>query len=290
VNDCEVVTLPNVLGGDVLPVEQFYAALAEVPKAKQYILDAKHISFVKPYGIIALLLATRQLAAHSEYPLQLKNIPSNIHSYLQRMNFFNVSHNWLTTPDTLEESWARSAYTPNLLEITVISNSDDVLNIVSRASRIFSRWLILPDLNGLLSVISELCANVYEHSQDQLGCVLIQKHSSEQQGYVQVHLSVGDIGCGIRGSLAAIHKDIGPEPIKHLLAVMQGRTSRQTGRGGLGLPRVEQIVRQQNGYLWIRSETAALLRRGANDLIQKTSLTYLPGTQIAIGFQAPLSS
>jgi hypothetical protein len=69
---------------------------------------------------------------------------------------------------------------------------------------------------------------------------------------------------------------------------MKGRTSRQTGRGGLGLPRVDQIVRQQGGYLWLRSETAALLRRGSDDLIQKEALPHVPGTQIAIGFQAPL--
>jgi hypothetical protein len=205
VNNSELITLPNVLGGNVLRVEQLHTALSRVPTAKQYILDAKRINFIRPYGVVTLFLATRQLAAQSEHPIQLKNISPEVHSYLQRMDFFSASQTWLKASDALEDSWLRSQYTPNLLEITVISNSEDVMNAVSRSSRIFSRWLKINDLSGLLSVISELCANVYEHSQDKLGCVLIQKYESEKYGQVGVHLSVGDIGQGIRGSLATKH-------------------------------------------------------------------------------------
>lgn len=288
--DCKTILLPNVFGGDVLQTELLYSVLEEVPKAEQYLLDARDISFVKPYGIIALLLSTRHLAARSKYPLQVKNIPPIIHAYLQRMDFFDACQTWLVTSDSPEDDWTRNAHTRNLLEITVISGPDDVATVAQRTLQVFSRWLRISNLNNLIFVISELCSNIYQHSGDQYGCVLIQKYESKVYGQVSVHLAVGDLGCGIRGSLMTRHSDLGQRPIDYLRAAMSGRTARQTGRGGLGLQRVEQIVKQQGGYLWIRSETAGLLLQNSSRIIPKISLPNLPGTQIALGFESPLQT
>ena len=145
---------------------------------------------------------------------------------------------------------------------------------------------MIPNLGDLLNVLSELCANVYQHSGDHQGCVLIQKYSPFP-GRVTVNLAVGDLGCGIKGSLIARHGEIGQETLDYLREALCGKTSRASGRGGLGLRRVEQIVEARGGYLWLRSENAAILSRGQNQTQEHTDLVSIPGTQVAVELYAP---
>lgn len=251
-------------------------------------LDARAVSFVRPYGAIALVIAARLLSERSGRPVQLENLDNEVHLYLQRMNLFEVGRSWLQPTHPLKDEWTRDPQTPNLLELTTIAGPNDVTSIVSAAERVFSRWLMVPNLGSLLSALSELCANVYQHSGDSYGCVLIQKYESHTRGQVLVCLAVEDLGCGIRGSLTKRYGEIGQEPLDYLYEALRGRTARHTGRGGLGLRRVEQIASLEGGHLWLRSETAAILSRGPNRAQGRQSLVHVPGTQVAVEFHAPL--
>jgi hypothetical protein len=254
-------------------------------------LDARAVSFVRPYGAIALVIAARLLSERSGRPVQLENLDNEVHLYLQRMNLFEVGRSWLQPTHPLEDEWTRDPQTPNLLELTTIAGPNDVTSIVSAAERVFSHWLMVPNLGSLLSALSELCANVYQHSGDSYGCVLIQKYESHTRGQVLVCLAVEDLGCGIRGSLTERYGDeIGQEPLDYLYAALQGRTARNTGRGGLGLRRVEQIASLEGGHLWLRSETAAILSRGPGQAQGQQNLVSIPGTQVAMEFHAPLQT
>jgi hypothetical protein len=205
------------------------------------------------------------------------------------MDFFQIGAAWCK-PDRIVVSgeWSRDPATMNLLELSPIGSAEDVARVMERTERIFSRWLLLANLRSLLNVLSELCANIYQHSADPVGYVLIQKYNSVKRARVTVRLAVGDAGRGIRSSLAARHNDIGQEPLDYLWAALQGRTARENGRGGLGLRLVEQIVGSEGGQLWLRSDTAALLSRGPGTAQGLRELTPLPGTQIAVEFYAPL--
>jgi hypothetical protein len=100
-------------------------------------------------------------------------------------------------------------------------------------------------------------------------------------------IAVGDLGQGIRGSLTAKHGEFGQEPLDYLRAAMGGRSARLSGRGGMGLRRVEQIVEAEGGYLWLRSETAAILSHGPGKIEERNDLVYVPGTQVAVELHAP---
>jgi hypothetical protein len=160
---------------------------------------------------------------------------------------------------------------------------------MERARRIFSRWLPIPDLNNLLRVLSELCSNIYQHSGDSHGCALIQKYEERMQDRVSVCLAVGDLGCGVAESLRARHGSIGSEPLDYLKAALAGRSSRAT-RGGLGLRWTEEIARSAGGYLWLRSDTAALLARSPGEVSAYTDLAPVGGTQVAVELHGPLNS
>jgi hypothetical protein len=286
----ETVTrqVPNVLGGNTQAVEGFYSIIGSVPPTEQHTLDMSAVSFIKPYGVIALVIAARGLSMLSGRSVHLSNIPDKVHLYLHRMNLFQVGSDWLQTADTLGKEWSRNPQTANLLELTVITGPSDVELVISRAERIFSHWLLIPNLRRLLNVLSELCANVYQHSGDRYGCVLIQKYESFKRDQAIVNLAVGDLGCGIRGSLVARHGEIGQEPLDYLREAMSGRTARRTNRGGIGLRRVEQIAASEGGHLWLRSETAAILSRGPGKAKGHRDMVLVPGTQVAVEFHAPL--
>lgn len=286
--ETEVLQVPNVLGGDTQAAEQLLSIVQRAEAATRYALDMRAVTFVSPYGVIALIAAARLLSARSDHPVRLDNLTDQIHLYLHRMDFFDVGYDWLRPASSLDERWARNPQTPNLLELTVIAGPEDVTTVVSCARRIFSRWLMLPSLGSLLNILSELCANIYQHSGDRYGCALIQKYESTTRGQVLVNLAVGDMGRGIRGSLAARHGEIGQEPLDYLHAAMRGQTARHTGRGGLGLRHVEQIAASEGGYLWLRSETAAILSRGPGKIQPCRNMTLVPGTQVAVEFHAPL--
>jgi len=286
--EVETISVPNILSDNVQAIETFYAVIDAAPPAQRYVFDMRAVGFVKPYGVIALVAAARRLSRLSGWPVRLDNLDGKVHAYLRRMNLFDVGSDWLQPAQPLDEEWARNPYTLNLLELTTITGSDDAMSVISQTRRIFSRWLRVSNLGSLLTVLSELCTNIYTHSGDSRGCALIQKYEATTRGQVNVCLAVGDLGCGIRRSLADRHGEFGRDSLDYLQAAMRGKTSRSTGRGGLGLRRVEQIAGSEGGYLWLRSETAAIFSRGPHRAQGRSGLINVPGTQVAVEFHAPL--
>lgn len=273
-------------------VETLHTLVEGRKLAERFVLDLGRVGFVKPYGVVALLLTARRLAVISGRRVELANMGRQVHSYLERMDLFDVGGDWLVPARGLDEGWDRNPQTPNLLELMVIEGPQDVVTAISRAERVFSRWLDVPDLNGLLRVISELCANVHQHSGDLAGCVMIQKYETARGRAVVsvVSVAVGDLGCGVRASLAARHGEMGCEPLDYLREAMGGRTSRASGRGGLGLRVVEESAKASGGRLWLRSETAAIVSRASGQGRDHRDLCYVPGTQVAVELRATLDA
>lgn len=278
----------RVLGGNVKDVESFYDHVTSVPTAEQYVFDMRGVTWVKPYGVNALVLAARLLANRSGRPVLLVNLVEQVHLYLNRMNVVDAHDNWFLASTQLDEAWFRNPQTPNLLELTTIEGPVDVEAAVTRARQVFSQWLPQSELYSLLHVISELCANIYQHSGDQQGSILIQTNRFPTQGVRAVCLTVGDLGCGIRGSIVRRHGQLGDDPLDYLHEALKGRSARNTGRGGLGLRTAAQIAHTSGGYLWLRSETAAVLCQGLNNLQPNRNLPLIPGTQVTVELKALL--
>lgn len=280
-----MILVPNVLGDHSADAEAFYAA---VMGAGDGALDMHTVDFIRPYGVIALLCAARAYHRAHGAPLVLHNLRGRVHPYLERVDLFRVAGDVLQADGAPSETWNREQPTPNLLELTPVSGADDVLTVITQAERIFAYWLHVRNLRSLLGVLSELCSNVYQHSGDSRGVVMIQTHKAVTKGQVRVRVAIGDMGVGVRGSLEGRFGAFGAEPLDYLLAAMGGKTSRHTGRGGLGLRIVEQTVGEGGGYMWLRSETAAILTDGAGALETRRGLPYVAGTQLGVDFHAPL--
>lgn len=285
-----VIRIPNVLGGQVEDAERLHAVIHAALLDDAYVFDMAAIDFIKPHGAIALLMETRLLAKRTGRPILLNNLSEQVHLYLERMDLFDVGAAWLKPSTLPSQTWSRSPQTANLLELTPILGPGSVESAITRAERIFAEHLPEGDLGHLLNVLSEVCANVYQHSGDPHGSVLIQRYYVSTRGEMVMCAAVGDLGRGVRGSLRARHDALGITPLDYLRAALRGQTSRATGRGGMGLRRVEQIAGATAGILRIRSESAVLSSRGANRISAHEELAYLPGTQVVVEIRVGIRS
>lgn len=282
--------VPDTLRHGTSGVETFFNTVAELPLARRYMFDMSYVTFIEPCGAIALLYAVRHCATQSGERVLIKNLSTQIYPYLHRMDFFRVADEWLRPVAALNEEWSRNEHTKNLLELTPVTGYDDMIAVVERARDIFSPWLSPDELSNLLRVISELCQNIYQHSGDPHGCVMIQKYQPEQN-QVFICLSVGDSGCGIRANLIKRYRGLGDDPLDFVRAAMDGNyTSRPQGRrGGLGLRTVRNIAAAHNGYVTVRSETAGVTDSGKRGIQSYRNLTHIGGTQVSVKMFASLT-
>jgi hypothetical protein len=275
------IQIPESLKYGITGVEDLYNTVANSPRSSRYVFDMKGVTFIEPCGVIGLLSAARHCSALSGNRVIVVNLNEQLFPYLERMDLFKVGEPWLTPIGSVGERWSRSSCPVKLLELTRIAGPDDVEAVVERAERIFAPCLTEDELGSLLSVLSELCSNVFEHSYDLDGCALIQKYHSEQRHQSKVCLSVGDMGRGIRANLVARHGEFGGEHLDYIRAAMNGMTSRASGKGGTGIQRVRGIAAAHQGYVCLRSETAALSDHG-HKIQPSRNLAFVAGTQVSV--------
>lgn len=274
--------VPDTLGHGTGGVETFYNAVAELAPARRYVFDMSGVTFIEPCGVIAFLSAVRHCAAISGNRILITNLNEHLYPYLHRMDLFRVAEAWLRPIAPLNEEWSRNAHTVNLLELTPVTCYGDTTAVIERARAIFEPWLPPDELSNLLRVISELCQNIYQHSGDPHGCVLIQKYQPEHDR-ISICLAVGDSGCGIRSNLIERYSGLGDDPLDFVRAAMDGNhTSRSTRRGGLGLRTVRNITAAHSGYVTVRSETAGVTDWGKRGVQSSGNLSYMAGTQVSV--------
>lgn len=281
------VVPPNAFGDHVLAVEDFYRELAS---SQDGVLDMRAVAFVRPYAVVALAGVARLYYDQSGYPLRLVNLHPRVHQYLERVDLFRHLGHALRPETPLTEFFDRQQPNPKLLELTPVRSTEDMLTVVTQAERIFSYWLQVRNLRRLMSVLSEICANVYQHANSDTGLVMIQTHEARSRDEVRVRVAVGDLGIGVRASLERRHGPVAQDTAGYLLEAMNGRTARDTGRGGLGLRVVQQTVGAGGGYLWVRSGDAGVLSEGLAANTPYVALPHIPGTQVAVDFHAPLNT
>jgi anti-sigma regulatory factor (Ser/Thr protein kinase) len=274
--------VPNTLRHGTGGVEILFKLVEELPLARRYIFDMGGVTFIEPCGVIALLSVIRHCAERSGNRVLINNLNEQLYPYLHRMDLFRVAETWLRPLTPLNEEWSRNAHSINLLELTPVTDYDDMTAVIERARSIFTPWLSSDEISNLLLVISELCQNIYEHSGDKHGCVIIQKYQPEQSR-VFICMSVGDSGRGIRANLIKRYRGLGTEPLDFVRAAMDGKhTSRPHGRGGLGLRTVRNITATHNGYVTVRSETAGVTDWGKAGVQSSGNLTNMVGTQVSV--------
>lgn len=278
------IKVPHVLGDSPHSSEGLYRSFSPMP-SRPIELDLSNVRWVCPYGAIVLATLCQILSEATSEPVLLSGLRTAVHAYLQRLHFFDITAD---TAQVAEELPSYAAYDSaptslNILELTPIEAYSDIYNVVSRVRSILEHWLgpSSTDLDRIVSLISESCSNVVDHSGTR-GLITIQKY--EHGSHVDVHLAIGDVGQGIAQTLADAHGPVASSDTEYIRRALAGMSSRSGPRGGHGLRTIQSIVVPNGGGLYIRSGTG-LVEATSAGLKTYADLTAIDGTQLAITFR-----
>jgi anti-sigma regulatory factor (Ser/Thr protein kinase) len=256
------------------------------------LLDARHLRWADPYGMVGLLAVGQKLAGESKPILQLPDSPE-VAGYMARMGFGREAAGLFELHGSAPRR-RESGSSNVLLEITPIRSHEDVHGVIdhvqARAGAILTERLGYSrgDASMFSMILSEVCQNIIEHAEAG-GWVGIQTYNwSRRLGRQVVVIAVMDLGIGFRGSLAREHSvrfgDRWSDATALEAAFLHGTTRfRDPGRGQ-GLKQIRTRVLRWGGKVSIRSGTARIADipdwDDAPPLQQ--GLAAFPGAQIQI--------
>ncbi len=283
-----IIPVPPAL--DDSTFEQVLTALAALGPEDKILLDARHSRWATPYGLTALLtIAQTRPGRPSLVPPEADETVS----YWTRMGFFRHADDLFDIQGSVPKHKA-GGESPVLLEITAVSKSGDVHDVVDRIQQ-RAQKMLASELNidaaatiRFVTTLSEVCQNVVEHAGTG-GWVAVQTYLWKKRlGRRVVQIAVCDGGVGFRRSLESLSgrpaDDRWDDGIALEEAVIRG-VSRFRDRGrGQGLANARNFLGKWGGKLSIRSGTAriAIVPSWDDDLPLQQELPMFPGAQVQI--------
>ncbi len=278
---------------DVYAFEDIICLGERISRERVSVLDLSGLTFIEPYSMLALLLLGRNHLRNTGERLRLVNIPLNIHQYLTRMDF--LSAGVLDCPSRLDAEllYRRSSFSNRVIEVTDIPGRErESIKAISgiiavfrkRARHILKYWLNAEIIDYFVTVISEVCQNIFEHSLDSGYCAM-QTYSVGSEHVVR--LVIVDSGIGIRESFSG-REEFACEHGSRIIERALTTPISSKRRFGYGLCQVNAIIEKLKGSIYIRSgeSSAAVLynrrQSGASHLFMRDDLATFPGTQISI--------
>lgn len=294
----QVIAVPHTLDE-----RGFDAVVAELSQetGSSVLIDARHVRWADPYGMVGLLAVGHHLQETGTAPpvLELPESPE-VMSYLGRMGFLRDAAEIFDIPGGIGP--AKPMGPSNvLLEITQIRSHDDVHGVIEhvqeRAGTILTDKLNYSQADAVpfSIMLSEVCQNIIEHAETG-GWVGIQTYNwARRLGRQVVVIGVADLGVGFRGSLAREHAARYADRWDDLTALqaafLHGVTRfRDPGRGQ-GLKQIRNRVHRWGGKVSIRSGTARIadVPEWDDSPATEDGLANFPGSQILIVLPARVS-
>lgn len=284
-----VITVPQTLNDDA-----FEALLAQLGgRGEKLLLDARHVRFADPYGMLGLLAIGEHLREGGARPiLHLPQSPA-VMTYFTRMGFTRLAEQVFDVHDAPR---GRPGEAGVLLPITGIGSHEDVHGVVDelndgRISKLLSDQLGYSpaDAVGFSMLLSEVSQNIIEHA-DAPGWVAIQTYNWERHRLRRrvAIIAVMDLGVGFKGSLEREHAarfgDRWGDATALEAAFIHGTTRfRDPGRGQ-GLKQIRKKVGRWGGKIAIRSGTARIadVPEWDDSPPLEKELPHFPGAQIEI--------
>jgi anti-sigma regulatory factor (Ser/Thr protein kinase) len=261
-------------------------------------LDLTPVSFMDPYGMVALVLFLNHLP-ETRRPVQLRlsgfdwrnsestTSSSSAASYLTRMNFWEGVGDVIDAPPEKIPLRAKGLIDKNvLLEVTIFRTHDAISEMLHQTGEILQNLGYTVTARGhVLEVLSELCSNVLLHAEAPFGGVAAMQTYRNRAGTRYVVISIGDAGIGVRQSLAhnsALAGRLESDAQALGVAVQAGTSRFGVGGHGGGLTRVLEIAHRYGGQVAIRSGSGALAYSGAKNERRAFDAAPSQGTQLRI--------
>jgi len=258
------------------------------------LVDARHLSWVDPYGMLGLLALGAVAAREGERPILQLAEGSDVVSYLARMGFLEQAAAFYEINGAHRRSRAVDGESDVLLEITPIRSHTDIHEVVDRvhvrAQAILTRQLAYPPNESFqfAVILAEVCQNIVDHAGAD-GWVAVQRYSRTRRlNRPVVRIGVVDLGIGFKESLASTHAarfgDRWNDATALEAAFIHGLTRFHDPGRGQGIQQIRRRVAKWNAKFSIRSGTARIADIPDWDDAPplEEGLPYFPGSQIFI--------
>lgn len=283
-----VITVPPSL--DDHSFEQVLEQVAPLPPDARLLVDARHTRWASPYGLTALLTLAQTRTVRPAFAVPEHDETA---SYWARVAFFHHAESLYD----LHGSYPKRRETADsnaLLDITPITKSEDVHNVVGRvqerASAIIKNELKLESkaIMGFAMTLSEVCQNIIEHA-GQGGWVAVQSYRwTKRLGRRVVVIAVCDAGLGFRQSLESSPGHLPTsrwDDAEALEEAVIRSVSRFRDRSrGQGLAGARKYVGRWHGKLSVRSGTAriSIVPSWDEDVAMAKGLPPFRGSQVQV--------
>jgi anti-sigma regulatory factor (Ser/Thr protein kinase) len=256
------------------------------------VLNMERVSFIEPYSMLSFLLLGKQYMKDHGQKLLLKNVSLPVNQYLTRMDFFKEGYFDIENPINEKMKLKRSSFSKRVLEVMEIPAKEResitaISKIISvfrkRAEHILKYWIDETIIDYFITVISELCQNIFEHSLDS-GYLAMQTYTYEKENIVQ--LAIADSGIGIRQSFEN-NTDRVISSTSELIKEAFTTPISSKRKFGYGLCQVNSIVELLHGDIFIRSGdgyagSIKKNKQSSSYFFLKDNLVTMRGTQISI--------
>lgn len=240
-------------------------------------IDLTEVDFVLPGGIVAVACMARDASERGDQIKLLAPTDSQVARYASRMGLGDVLE-MCDVENTLPAVKHRSRGDV-LLECGWAEDSSigELAGLVSE--RLWEAGIDAQITDVLTTSVYEIADNVKVHAGAGGGFVCAQTYRRGTLGE-RIEVAIGDIGCGVRASLAARYSPADDEEALRL-ATTVSVTRLPEERRGLGLHYAARDIPRAGGRLTLRSGEALL---GVNpDRRYSTRCASIPGTLVAIG-------
>lgn len=284
-----VITVPPSLDDDTF--EQVFEQVATVSPDRKLLVDARRTRWSSPYGLTALLALAQSRVERASFAGPEAEETA---SYWARAGFYRHAADVYDLHGKVPRAREAQSESNVLLEITDVSRSDDVHQVVeriqSRAQAILVHELQLdPQATMRFAMtLSEVCQNIIEHA-GRGGWVAVQAYRYRRRlGRRVVVIAVCDAGVGFRRSLESAPgwkpKDRWDDAMALEDALIRGVSRYRDPGRGQGLAGVRRFVGKWDGRLSIRSGTAriAIVPDWDDTVPLQEGLPHFPGAQVQI--------
>jgi anti-sigma regulatory factor (Ser/Thr protein kinase) len=287
----KIVSVPASL--DEHTFDQLLEGL-EPESGHRLLVDARHLRFADPFGMLGLLALGQYAGRTGEPPILQLPDEGDVVGYLARMDFFEHAEALFEIHGGVRRRRPEGG-SDVLLEITPVNSHQDVHEVVDRVNRraidILTKQLNYPRPQAaqFSVILSEVCQNIIEHAEAG-GWVATQTYTYKRRlgGRKVVVIAVMDLGIGFRASLTSAHAtrfaDRWSDATALESAFMHGMSRFHDPGRGQGLQQIRRNVNRWGGKFSIRSGTARIadVPPWEEGSPLDENLPYLPGAQICI--------
>ena len=259
----------------------------KLEKSDQLFFDFSRVGFVNPEALIVLVTASKLAFEKTQRQIIWNKLKAVVYSYLERVNITSIDFIEVKKPKDAKKFYRSPTQSSNLVEFSIITGWKELGDAISKTKGVLNRWF--PDKpaqyrQNLSTLVKETLENSIDHSGEYSNegiCYYAVQKYEYQDGKVEVHIAVGDVGVGMLASLRRVYPETKDDAEAILGALIHGKSGRPTGRGGMGYRTIKVALGEVKGSLTIRSGKARVLYSSnlTNPRIYRQN-PYYPGTQI----------